>query len=57
MFPDLTTPETETLEEPSAPPGDVLHNAALNVDLELEEINSLPVGTVQSENVPRFRHL
>ena len=53
----LTTLQAETLEEAATPPGQVLHHGALYVHLELKQVNLLPVGPVQGEDVPGFAHL
>ena len=53
----LTTIETETLEEAPAAPGEVLHHHSLDIHLKLKQINSLPVWTIQSKNIPRLTHL
>lgn len=29
----------------------------LNVRLEVEKVNLLPIGPIQGEKIPRFRHL
>ncbi len=53
----LTATEAEDLEEAAAPSGKVLHDPAVHVHLELEEIHLLPVGAVQRQHVPRLGHL
>jgi hypothetical protein len=53
----LTATEAEDLEEAAAPPGEVLHDPAVHVHLELEEVHLLPVGAVQCQHVPRLGYL
>ena len=39
----LTTLEAEALEEAATPLGQVLHHSSLDVNLELKQVNLLPV--------------
>ena len=54
---DLASAEAEDLEEAAAPPREVLHDAAVYVHLELEEVHLLPVGSIQGQYVPSFGNL
>ena len=54
---NLTSIETEGSEEAAASLGEVLHHDALYVDLELKQVNILPVGAVQGEDVPGLADL
>ena len=54
---DLTSVETKSPQKPSTSFSEILHHDSLYVDLELKEVNILPVGAVQSEDVPSLAHL
>ena len=53
----LTTLEAEALEEASTSLCEVLYHSSLNVNLELKQVNFLPVRAIQSQHIPRFAHL
>lgn len=53
----LAPSEAEGPQEASATSCDVLDDGALDVDLEFEEVDPLPVRPVQSQNVPSFGNL
>ena len=53
----LAATEAEDLEEAATPPCQVLHDPAVHVHLELEEVHLLPVGAVQRQHVPGLGHL
>jgi len=53
----LTTLEAEALEKAATSLGQVLNHSSLNVNLELKQVNLLPVGAVKSQHIPWFAHL
>ena len=53
----LAAIKTESLEKTSTSLGKVLHHHSFYVNLELKEINILPVRSVKSEDVPSFADL
>jgi hypothetical protein len=53
----LATPQTESSQKSSTSPRQIFNNCTFNVDLELKEINSLPVGSIERQNIPGFGHL
>ena len=53
----LTSIKTEASQEAAASLGQILHDDSLDVDLELEQVDILPVGAVQGEDVPGFADL
>ena len=55
--PHLTSIKTERSQETTTSLGKILHHDPLYVDLELEQVDILPVGAVQGEDVPGLADL
>ena len=53
----LTSIKTERSQETATSLGKILHHDPLYVDLELEQVDILPVGAVQGEDVPGLADL
>lgn len=53
----LTPAKTQFAEKASASPSQVFHDGRLDVDLEIEKVDPLPIGPIQSQDIPSFGHL
>lgn len=48
----LASAQAELSKEATAAPGQVFHYDALDVGLEVEQVDALPVGPIQGQDVP-----
>ncbi len=53
----LASAETQFAEKASASPSQVFHDGGLDVDLEIEKVDPLPIGPIQSQDIPGLGHL
>lgn len=53
----LAAANGQFLQESATAPTYVLHHLTLDVRLEVEQIDTLPIGAVQGQHCPRLGHL